>query len=187
VRPRAARPALDRASRRHSPGRADGRRRSKPGRRRALRRCQLGGPFFDRAVDGLRSQGRLSLFAQALVMRAWSGIRLGDWDRAALDAEEGAFMARQTRQPSLTGRAIAAEAAIAGLRGYDSLAANLADGGERAAASARARAALFDLAVRPRPGGSRCWPSRRRICGLEMRRERGFELGRLWAASYASQ
>jgi DNA-binding CsgD family transcriptional regulator/tetratricopeptide (TPR) repeat protein len=111
----------------------------------AIGHLRLGAPFFDRAVDGLRAQGRLALLAQALVMRAWSGVRLGDWQRAAADAEEGALLARQTRQPSQLGRALAAEAALAGLLGNDGRAETLASDGESIAARAAARAALFDL------------------------------------------
>ena len=111
----------------------------------AIGHLRLGAPFFDRAVDGLRSEGRLALLAQALVMRAWSGTRLGNWSQAEQDAEEGQLLARQTRQPSSEGRALAAKSAIAGRRGDSDAAAALADEGERIAAPAHARATLFDL------------------------------------------
>ena len=106
---------------------------------------ELSATFFERAVEGLRSQGRLALLAQALTMRAWSGIRLGNWTPAAQDAEEGGLMADQTRQPSWAARAMAAEAMLAALRGDDELAETLAQDGERKAAPAHAPAALFDL------------------------------------------
>jgi DNA-binding CsgD family transcriptional regulator len=106
---------------------------------------ELSAQFFERAVDGLRSQGRLALLAQALNMRAWSGIRLGDWTQAARDAEEAELMADQTRQPSWAARSTAAEAMLAALRGDDQVAEALADRGERQAAPGHAASALFDL------------------------------------------
>jgi DNA-binding CsgD family transcriptional regulator len=111
----------------------------------AIGHFELSATFFERAVDGLRSQGRLALLAQALTMRAWSGIRLGTWTPAAQDAEEAALMAHRTRQPSLAARAIAAEAMLAALRGDNDLAETLAQDGERKAAPAHAPAALFDI------------------------------------------
>jgi DNA-binding CsgD family transcriptional regulator len=106
---------------------------------------ELSAPFFERAVDGLRSEGRLALLAQALTMRVWGDIRLGNWTRVARDAEEAGLIADQTRQPSWAARAAAAEAMLAALQGDDQLAETLAENGERIASPARARAALFDL------------------------------------------
>jgi DNA-binding CsgD family transcriptional regulator/tetratricopeptide (TPR) repeat protein len=111
----------------------------------AIGHFELSATFFERAVEGLRSQGRLALLAQALTMRAWSGIRLGNWTQAAQDAEEAALMADGTRQPSWAARAMAAEAMLAALRGDIDLAETLVEDGERIASPAHARAALFDL------------------------------------------
>ena len=111
----------------------------------AIGYVELSAQFLERAVDGLRSQGRLALLAQALNMRAWSGIRLGDWIQAARDAEEAELMADQTRQPSWAARSTAAEAMLAALRGDDQVAEALAERGERQAAPGLAASALFDL------------------------------------------
>jgi DNA-binding CsgD family transcriptional regulator len=111
----------------------------------AIGHTELSAPFYDRAVTGLRSQGRLALLAQALTMRAWCNIRVGKWAQAARDAEEGELMADRTRQPSCAVRAIAAQSMLAALRGDHPLAENLANDAARKASPARARAALFDI------------------------------------------
>ena len=111
----------------------------------AIGHTQQSAPFFDRAVEGLRSEGRLALLAQALTMRAWCNIRLGQWAQAARDAEEGELMADQTRQSSCAARAIAAESMVAALRGNYPLAETLANDADLKASPARARAALFDI------------------------------------------
>jgi DNA-binding CsgD family transcriptional regulator len=64
-----------------------------------------------------RSQGRLALLAQALVMRAWSSIQLGNWPSVEPAAAEAERLARETAQPLWAAGARAALAAAAGVRG----------------------------------------------------------------------
>jgi DNA-binding CsgD family transcriptional regulator len=67
-----------------------------------------------------RAQGRLALLAQALVMRAWSSIQLGNWPAVEPAAAEGDRLAGETGQPLWGAGARAALAAAAGARGdYD--------------------------------------------------------------------
>ena len=64
-----------------------------------------------------RAQGRLALLAQALVMRAWSSIQLGNWPTVEPAAAEGERLAAETAQPLWAAGARAALAAVAGARG----------------------------------------------------------------------
>ena len=64
-----------------------------------------------------RAQGRLALLAQALVMRAWSSIQLGNWPAVEPAAAEGERLASETGQPLWAAGARAALAAAAGVRG----------------------------------------------------------------------
>jgi DNA-binding CsgD family transcriptional regulator/tetratricopeptide (TPR) repeat protein len=64
-----------------------------------------------------RAQGRLALLAQALVMRAWSSIQLGNWPAIEPAAEEADRLTRETAQPLWEAGARSALAAAAGARG----------------------------------------------------------------------
>jgi DNA-binding CsgD family transcriptional regulator len=64
-----------------------------------------------------RAQGRLAPLAQALIMRAWSSIQLGNWPAVDPAAEEGERLAHETAQPLWAAGARAARAAAAGARG----------------------------------------------------------------------
>jgi DNA-binding CsgD family transcriptional regulator len=64
-----------------------------------------------------RAQARLGLLAQALVMRAWSSIQLGNWPAVEPAAAEGDRLARETMQPLWAAGGRAALAAAAGARG----------------------------------------------------------------------
>jgi DNA-binding NarL/FixJ family response regulator len=89
--------------------------------------------FLSRAIAGLRSDGRLALVAQMLVLRAWSAIFCGNRNVAIADAEEGMRLAQETDQPTYVSLARAAAAMSAALRGdYDSAEA-LANDAERIA------------------------------------------------------
>ena len=91
----------------------------------------LAPPYLAASVDGLRSEGRLGLLAQALVSQAFAGIYTGNWDTALPAAEEADRLARETAQPRWLAGALAAEATLAGLRGDDATATDLAAEAER--------------------------------------------------------
>jgi DNA-binding CsgD family transcriptional regulator len=73
--------------------------------------------FLDAAVDGLRSQGRLGLLAQALTAQAWAAVHLARQPLAVSAAEEACRLAEETGQPRWAATAQLAQAAIAAERG----------------------------------------------------------------------
>jgi DNA-binding CsgD family transcriptional regulator/tetratricopeptide (TPR) repeat protein len=89
--------------------------------------------FLSNAIARFRSDGRLALLAQMLVLRAWSAIYLGNRNVAITDAEEGARLAQETEQPTYVSLARAAAAMLAGLRGEHESAEALANEAERVA------------------------------------------------------
>lgn len=68
------------------------------------------------AINDLRAQGRLSLLAEALAIRAWAEVNLGVFD-AARSADEGARLADETGQRVWAGTARLAKAAVDAVRG----------------------------------------------------------------------
>jgi DNA-binding CsgD family transcriptional regulator len=86
--------------------------------------------FLGAAVDGLRSQGRLGLLAQALVSQAWAAIHLAKETHAMAAADEAARLARETGQSRWAVAADLAKATIAGERGDAKTAHALADRAE---------------------------------------------------------
>ncbi|HEY2476183.1 MAG TPA: AAA family ATPase [Candidatus Cybelea sp.] len=89
--------------------------------------------FLSSAIAGFRSDGRLALLAQMLVLRAWSAIFRGNRNVAMADAEEGAHLAHETEQPAYVSLAQAATAISAGMRGDYESAEGLANDAERVA------------------------------------------------------
>jgi DNA-binding CsgD family transcriptional regulator/tetratricopeptide (TPR) repeat protein len=73
-----------------------------------------------------RAQGRLAALAQALTMRAWSSIQLGNWPAVEPAAVEGERLAVETGQPLWAAGARAGRAAAAAARGDIELATALA-------------------------------------------------------------
>jgi hypothetical protein len=55
--------------------------------------------LLDRAEESLRGQGRLGLLSHVLSMLVQVRVELGDWDRAAVAADEGQRLAIETGQP----------------------------------------------------------------------------------------
>jgi DNA-binding CsgD family transcriptional regulator len=98
--------------------------------------------FAAASVAGLREQGRLGALAQALVLRAWSEIHIGRWDVAMPDAEEADRLARETGQPIWSGGAQVALSILAGLRGEEDTAEDLATQAEGVGLQFGARAVL---------------------------------------------
>lgn len=86
----------------------------------------LSEPFATASAAGLREQGRLTLLAQVLVLRAWAEIHLGRWDAARSDAEEAVRLALETGQPIWGTGAKVALSILAGLRGDEAEAEMLA-------------------------------------------------------------
>ncbi|MCH5676884.1 helix-turn-helix transcriptional regulator [Streptomyces gilvus] len=89
--------------------------------------------FLDRAAGRLREQGRLGLLAHVLTMGLLSRLEVGEWDRAATDAEEAARLARETGQEIWDTGTLALRAIAAALRGDDARARHLADQAEETA------------------------------------------------------
>jgi DNA-binding CsgD family transcriptional regulator len=83
------------------------------------------------AASGFRRDGRLALLAHVLVLRAWSGIYLGNRNAAIANAEEGLRLASETDQTIYVALAQAAAAMLAALRGEHQTAEALADEAER--------------------------------------------------------
>jgi DNA-binding CsgD family transcriptional regulator/tetratricopeptide (TPR) repeat protein len=98
--------------------------------------------FATASISGLRDQGRLGALAQTLVLRAWSEIHIGRWDVAMPDAEEADRLAQETGQPIWGGGALVALSILAGLRGDDAAAEELATRAERVGLQFGARAVL---------------------------------------------
>jgi ATP/maltotriose-dependent transcriptional regulator MalT len=78
--------------------------------------------LMNRAVPLLRAQGRLSLLAQVLTVRAWAGINTGNFTDAAGDAEEAGRLATETEQPLWIASSQIGHAALMGLRGEERIA-----------------------------------------------------------------
>jgi DNA-binding CsgD family transcriptional regulator len=72
--------------------------------------------FLSLAVNQLRAEGRLSLLAEALAIRAWAEINLGVFD-AGRSADEGARLATETGQKVWAGTAGLAVAVIDAVAG----------------------------------------------------------------------
>lgn len=66
--------------------------------------------FLSRAVDGLRSQGRLGPLNRALSHYAWAAAHTGDWEGAAAAGDEVTRLSEDTNQPEygVTGALLAA-------------------------------------------------------------------------------
>lgn len=94
------------------------------------------------SLPGLRAQGRLGLLTRALATQAWSAVRLGDLETAALAAEEGSRLAHETGQPLFLGIARASQAEVAALRGDYARSELLAAEAEQVSLSAGARPVL---------------------------------------------
>ena len=83
--------------------------------------------LLQRAGPALRAEGRLGLLAQLLICRAWDEIHLGNFTDAIRDAEEGNRLAVETRQPNWIAGSEIAMALLAGVRGEESVADDLAN------------------------------------------------------------
>ncbi len=75
--------------------------------------------LMNRAAALLRVQGRLSLLAQVLTVRAWAGINTGNFTDATRDAEEGGRLAIETEQPIWIASSRIYRAILVGLRGEE--------------------------------------------------------------------
>ncbi len=78
--------------------------------------------LMNRAAALLRVQGRLSLLAQVLTVRAWAGINTGSFTDAMRDAEEGGRLAIETGQPIWIASSRIYRAILVGLRGEERVA-----------------------------------------------------------------
>ena len=72
--------------------------------------------WLSAAINDLRAQGRLSLLAEALAIRAWAEVNLGVFD-AARSADEGARLADETGQRVWAGTSRLAKAAVDAVHG----------------------------------------------------------------------
>lgn len=98
--------------------------------------------LFGDVIGAYRSEGRLPLLAQALVLHAWAALRRGMWSTAVPSAEEGARLAEETNQPTWLASALAARAMVEGLRGNEVQARELASQAEAVAGPLRIKVAL---------------------------------------------
>lgn len=98
--------------------------------------------LFGDVIRAYRTEGRLPLLAEALVLHAWSALRRGMWGTAVPSAEEGGRLAEETNQPTWFASALAARAMVEGLRGNVEQARELAARAEEVAAPSRIRVAL---------------------------------------------
>lgn len=99
-------------------------------------------PVFAELIVTYRSEGRLPLLAQALVSHAWSALRVGKWAAAVPSAERGAWLSKETNQPTWSAMGVAAQAMIEGLRGNVEPAQELAAWAEDVAGPLRVEVAL---------------------------------------------
>jgi DNA-binding NarL/FixJ family response regulator len=91
---------------------------------------KLAASFFDAAVDGLRSQGRLALLVRALSNSSAAASTLGDLDKATVAAEEAGLLAQETNQPRWEGSSKLQMGIAAALRGEFDRAETLISEGE---------------------------------------------------------
>ena len=82
--------------------------------------------LLNRAAPGLRTQGKLALVAQLLVVRASTEIHVGQFRDANRDADEGYRLAVETEQPIWIAGGTLARALLAALSGQETLAEQLA-------------------------------------------------------------
>ena len=94
------------------------------------------------AISAYRAQGRLALLAQVLYARGSIGILLGQWTVARPAADEATRLAAETKQPLFLAHAQTSQAALAGLRGDESLAQRLATEAEGVTLPVGGRAVL---------------------------------------------
>jgi len=90
-----------------------------------------------RAADRLRELGRLTGLVEALSLQAWAALRRGRFDVVESVARECAQVAADIRRPIPQAAALAALAAVAGIRGDTARATELATGAEQIAVSGR--------------------------------------------------
>ncbi|GAA0526866.1 LuxR family transcriptional regulator [Paractinoplanes ferrugineus] len=103
--------------------------------------------IFRTAVDKLRSDGRFGLLTHVEAARSWSSLLLGDWDVAGTAAEEGLRLGRLTGQPVWSGLALATLAALAGVRGDEQRAQELATEAESVLLPARVSMGLARVQI----------------------------------------
>jgi DNA-binding CsgD family transcriptional regulator len=90
----------------------------------------------------LREQGRLRSVGQALAIRAWAAIMISDFHTARLAAEEADRLTAETAQPLWRAVSRAAQAALAALRGDQTVTDRLTAHVEQCMLPARAAGAL---------------------------------------------
>jgi DNA-binding CsgD family transcriptional regulator len=96
-------------------------------------------------VDGARRDGRLAALPRLLTQRAWNAIAAADWASALPAADEAVRLASETGQPMWQAAAMTGQAMIAGLRGEDDHARQLAQRAETVALPARIGAVLCGI------------------------------------------
>lgn len=93
-------------------------------------------------VDGARREGRLAALPRLLTQQTWNAIARADWPAAVPAADEAVRLAIETRQPVWQAAAMTGQAMIAGTRGDDELAEELARRAEAIALPVRVSAVL---------------------------------------------
>jgi len=98
----------------------------------------LGVDFLADAVDGLRDEGRLGFLPRMLTLYASMAARLADWDAAIPTASEARGLAEELGEAHWEAAASTVISLIAGMRGDEAAAEQLAGEAERVAAAAGA-------------------------------------------------
>ena len=98
-------------------------------------------------MDKLRSDGRFGLLTHVEAARSWSSLLLGEWEVAGTAAAEGLRLGRLTGQPVWSGLALATLAALAGVRGDEQRAQELATEAESVLLPARVSVGLARVQI----------------------------------------
>lgn len=103
--------------------------------------------IFRTAAGKLRSDGRFGLLTHVETARSWSSLLLGEWEAAGTAAAEGLRLGRLTGQPLYSGLALATLAALAGARGDEDRAHELATEAESVLRPARVSVGLARVQI----------------------------------------
>lgn len=91
-----------------------------------LERYSFAAEVLERQIGALRAASAIGRLPFPLAVRAHLSFRLGRWQQALADADEGVALARQTGQPPLVAFALAAQALVVAGRGDAATATALA-------------------------------------------------------------
>jgi hypothetical protein len=108
----------------------------------ALPELDLAAEFIAQAAEGLRNEGRLGVLTRVMASQAVVARELGDWDTAAIAAEEGIALGRKTGEDRQAAVCHLVLGMIAGNRGDHKLSESLIAAAERTLETSRIRNSL---------------------------------------------